>query len=90
MNLIIPINAIWLLAPILCYIVEGPGGDTASDEAYWKTLMSAPEDDEGVVAATYSYTAGLGTILNEGVTEVGPLTGIYDPEWDAFIAGELI
>jgi hypothetical protein len=30
------------------------------------------------------------TITNKGVTEVGPLTGIYDPEWDAFIAGELI
>ena len=82
-------NPIWLLAPIMCYGVEGPTA-TVKDEVYWRTLMSAPEDDEGVISGTYSYDAGVATITNEGVTEVGPLTGIYDPEWDAFIAGELI
>lgn len=79
-----------MLAPIMCYIVEGPSEGTAEDEAYWKTLMSAPEDDEGVISNTYAYAAGSATVLNEGVVDVGPLTGIYDPEWDAFMAGELI
>lgn len=83
-------NPLWLLAPIFCYAVEGPSEGTAEDESFWKTLLSAPEDDEGVISNRYAYTAGTAVIINEGVTEVGPLTGIYDPEWDAFIAGELI
>lgn len=83
-------NPLWLLAPVFCYIVEGPSEGTAEDEAFWKTLLSAPEDDEGVVSSDYTYGAGTAVILNEGVTEVGPLTGGYDPEWAAFIAGELI
>ena len=83
-------NPIWLPAPVMCYLVEGPSGGTADDISFWKTLMSAPEDDEGVISSDYAYTAGTAVIINEGVTEVGPLTGSYDPEWDAFIAGELI
>ena len=78
-----------MLAPICCYQVEGP--DTGENDInILKALMSAPEDDEGVITATYSYAAGSNTVLNEGVVDVGPLTGIYDPEWDAFMAGELI
>ena len=83
-------NPIWLLAPVFCYIVEGPSEGTANDEAYWKSLMTAPEDDEGVIDNNYSYSAGSAVVINDGVTEVGPLTGTYDPEWDAFLAGELI
>ena len=79
----------WLLAPVMCYSVEGP--DTGENDInILKALMSAPEDDEGVISATYTYAAGSATVLNEGVVDVGPLTGIYDPEWDAFMAGELI
>jgi len=74
----------------MCYIPEGPSTGTADDISIWKTLMSAPEDDEGVISNTYGYDAGSATVINEGVTEVGPLTGTYDPEWDAFMAGELI
>lgn len=83
-------NPIWLLAPVFCYIVEGPDMGTANDISIWKTLMSAPEDDEGVISNTYTYAAGSATVVNDGVVDVGPLTGIYDPEWDAFMAGELI
>jgi hypothetical protein len=80
----------WLLAPVMCYIPEGPSTGTGNDISIWKTLMSAPEDDEGVISNTYTYAAGSATVINEGVVDVGPLTGIYDPEWDAFMAGELI
>ena len=82
-------NPLWLIAPIFCYLVEGPTAGV-EDVTFWRTLLSAPEDDEGVISGTYAYSAGVATITNEGVTEVGPLTGAYDPEWDAFIAGELI
>jgi hypothetical protein len=81
---------IYLHAPIMCYIVEGPDEGTANDISIWKTLMSAPEDDEGVISNTYAYTAGSATAINEGVADVGPVSGVYDPEWDAFMAGELI
>ena len=75
----------------LCrYVPEGPSTGTAEDISIWKTLTSAPEDDEGVISNTYSYAAGSATVINDGVTAVGPVTGIYDPEWDAFLAGELI
>ena len=84
-------NAIWLLAPIMCYIVEGPDPDFHYvPEMIWKTLTSAPEDDEGVISATFSYKAGSTTAINDGVTDIGPVTGVYDPEWDSFMAGELI
>ena len=84
-------NPIWLLSPIMCYIVEGPDPDKSPiDEIIWKTLTSAPEDDEGVISATFSYTAGSNTVVNDGVTDIGPVAGVYDPEWDAFMAGELI
>ena len=84
-------NPIWLLAPIMCYIVEGPDPDKSPiDDIVWKTLTSAPEDDEGVISASYSYTAGSNTIVNDGVTAIGPVEGTHDPEWDAFLAGELI
>ena len=84
-------NPIWLLAPVLCYIAEGPDPDFHYvPEMVWKTLTSAPEDDEGVISARYSYTAGSSTIVNDGVTDVGPVSGRHDPEWDAFMAGELI
>ena len=83
-------NPTWLLSPIMCYIPEGPSTGTADDISIWKTLMSAPEDDEGVISNTYSYAAGDAIVINEGVTAVGPITGTYDPEWDAFMAGELI
>ena len=83
-------NPIWLLSPVMCYVPEGPDTGTSDDISIWKTLMGAPEDDEGVISNNYSYAAGSATVLNEGVVDVGPLTGIYDPEWDAFMAGELI
>ena len=83
-------NPIWLTAPIMCYIPEGPSTGTADDILIWKSLMGAPEDDEGVISSTYSYAAGSATVVNDGVVDVGPLTGVYDPEWDAFMAGELI
>ena len=84
-------NPIWLAAPVMCYIVEGPDADwTYTSDSIWEALYGAPEDDEGVITATYSYQAAAPIVTNEGVTEVGPLSGIFDPEWDAFMAGELI
>lgn len=81
-----------MLAPVMCYQAEGPDPDTSPINyiMIWKSLTSAPEDDEGVISNTYAYSAGSGTVINKGVTEIGPLDGVYDPEWDAFMAGELI
>jgi len=84
-------NPLWLLAPVMCYIVEGPDPDKSPiEEIVWRTLTSAPEDDEGSISATYSYDAASASVINDGVTDIGPVTGAYDPEWDAFMAGELI
>ena len=84
-------NPIWLLAPVMCYIVEGPDPDKSPiEEIVWRTLTSAPEDDEGVISNTYGYNAASASVINDGVTEIGPVSGIYDPEWFAFLAGELI
>ena len=80
-----------MLAPIMCYAVEGPDPDFHYvPEMIWKTITAAPEDDEGVITATYTYKAGSTTVINDGVTDIGPVSGAYDPEWDAFMAGEII
>jgi len=80
-----------MLAPVMCFVVEGPDSDVSPiDEIIWRTITAAPEDDEGVISNNYSYGAGSATVTNENVVDIGPVTGDYDPEWDAFMAGELI
>jgi hypothetical protein len=79
-----------MLAPVMCYELNGPSETGYGGLVSYKALTSAPEDDEGVISATFSYGAAETTVLNDGVTDIGPVTGVYDPEWDAFMAGELI
>ena len=79
-----------MLAPVMCYTLNGPSESGYGGEVSYKVLTSAPDDDEGVITATFTYAAAETAVLNDGVTDVGPVTGVYDPEWDAFMAGELI
>lgn len=79
-----------MLAPVMCYELNGPSETGYGGLVSFKVLTSAPEDDEGVISATFSYGAAETAVLNDGVTDIGPVTGVYDPEWDAFMAGELI
>ena len=83
-------EALSMLAPVMRYELNGPSESGYGGLISYKVLTSAPEDDEGVITATFNYAAAETAVLNDGVTEIGPVTGIYDPEWDAFIAGELI
>lgn len=73
---------------ICCYIPQGPDSGTADDIKYWSTIMSKADDDEGVISRHFSYKGSSGVIVNKDVSDVGPVGGVYDPEWDAFITGE--
>lgn len=79
-----------LLLPILAFVVEGPDSGSTNFEAWYEWLQSqADADDVGAVNTNYSYEGSSGVVQNKDVTDVGPTSGVYDPEWQAFLAGEL-
>ena len=72
------------------YIVQGPD-PTTEDFSFWALWMSTPTDDDVGSSGSATYSPEISTQANNLrlTRDIGPAVEIYDPEWAAWLAGEI-
>jgi hypothetical protein len=75
---------------LCCYIPEGANTGTAEDVAFYAYWVTRPDDDTGSTSTSYGAEESTSAQNQELTQDIGPTPGIYDPEWAAWLAGEIV
>ena len=76
----------------LCrYIPQGPDTTTIEDIQFWSLWMSTPDVDNVGSSGSANYSPEISANANNLrlTSKIGPAIEIYDPEWAAWLAGEI-
>lgn len=69
-------------------ILSGPGDVLYEATQVVKTITSKA-DKPGSSVSSYDNRRLENVGTNNGITKLGPTVGTYDPEWQAWLAGEI-
>lgn len=69
-------------------IIAGPDTSTYESIQIIKTLTS-DANDNGAAVSSYDNERVGNLASNLGITDLGPIVGTYDPEWQAWLSGEI-